>query len=405
MLSFKDSWRYGPLYLLALSVAVSVSAGGIATGLVFLAAAAGLLSRTEPVLWPQRSVVLALGALVGCYFLATLLAMPYPHNWHKFSEELWIKFLLLAIPTLAGRNPKHIEGALKLSLTIGAVAAAYAVVQHFIGFDPIRDRSIFRPQFGHAAVSGFFSHHLSYAGQAMIFLILATAWWLDRPTVRKCLVTLPILVVMGAALLWSFARSSLLGAMAGLLVLILVQQGRRRWFSLAGILGAMSVVFLIAPVRVHFLNIFQMDRHLTRLNLWQSSWEGIKANPLLGFGPGNFESLLAEHQVQGHYETLGHAHNDLLMHGANAGVPGVLAALALLGVICWLMIGAARVQIRYRWIFTGTLAIQVGITVAGFFQVYQTDDEVEMLLYFVLGCAVALVGLDKPSAGPPEPGI
>jgi hypothetical protein len=38
----------------------------------------------------------------------------------------------------------------------------------------------------------------------------------------------------------------------------------------------------------------------------------------------------------------------------------------------------------------GALAVQAGITVAGFFQVFQTDDEVEMLLYFVLGCALAL---------------
>ena len=127
-------------------------------------------------------------------------------------------------------------------------------------------------------------------------------------------------------------------------------------------------------------------------------------------GPGNFDQLLAHYQVPGHYDNLAHAHNDLLMHGVNAGLPAVLAAVALLVATCGLFLRAARrAQADVAWILYGALAVQVGITVAGIFQVFQTDDEVEMLLYFVLGCAVALAGQilrraeDRTTAGKAAP--
>jgi O-antigen ligase len=397
--------RLAPLYLLAVAAPVSVSVGNVAVGLVLVTALAAVLRHRRSVTWPARPVLLALGALLGFYFLSTLLAAPYPQPWHKFAEEMWIKLLLVAVPVLAAGRVRRLESAMKLALMIGALAAVFAIVQHFLGADPIRGRSIYRPQFGHNAVSGFFSHHLSYAGQALIFLLMAAAWFLDRPGNLRRLWLLPVPAVLAVALMWTFARSAMIGALAGLLVLIVLQEGRARWLGLGGVLAGTAAVLGVGPVRGHFLQLFDLDRHLTRVNLWHSSWDGLNGHPLLGFGTGNFESMLAGFQVPGHYENLGHAHNDLLMHGVNAGWPGLLAALALLGATCALFWQARGRAAGERWILTGALAVQVGITVAGFFQVYQTDDEVEMLLYFVLGCAVALAGSGGDIRGRAKPGV
>ena len=64
--------------------------------------------------------VLALGALLGFYFLSTLLAAPYPQHWHKFAEEMWIKLLLVAVPVLAAGRVRRLESAMKLALMIAA---------------------------------------------------------------------------------------------------------------------------------------------------------------------------------------------------------------------------------------------------------------------------------------------
>lgn len=394
-----DKFQVAPLYLLAVAVPVSISVGTIATVLVLLGAGTVAALRRRETVWPHRGVILALAALIVFYFLATLLAAPYPHNWHKFAEELWIKLLLLGVPVLAAGRHRHLENAVKLTLLLGVIAAAYAIVQHFLGVDPIRDRSIYRPQFGHHAVSGFFSHHLSYAGQVLILLIMGTAWFLEGKAGSRRPWLLPVLAVLALALMWSFARSAMIGVAAGLLVLVALQKGRTRWYALAGIAVALGAILAVSPVRRHFLALFELDRHLTRLNLWHSSWDGLNANPLLGLGPGNFPALLQGYQVPGHYETLGHAHNDLLMHGVNAGWPGLVAAVALLVVTCVLFWRARQEAGTGRWILGGAVGVQLAITVAGFFQVYQTDDEVEMLLYFVLGCAAALSRAEPESPG------
>jgi len=398
MISLNDALRYGPLFILALTVAISVSVGGISVGLVYFTALVVFVREKKQVVWPEKPILMALGALIGFYFLATLISMPYPHDWHKFGEELWIKLLIIAVPIVAGQQSKKLVWTIKLALLIGAIAAAFAIAQHFLGVDPIRGRSLYRPQFDHVAVTGFFSHHLSFAGQTLIFFIMTAALYLDKPSARKNLWIMPVLLILAVALLWSFARSTWIGALAGLLTLVLLQKGQTRMLGIISSALLTAGFIIIQPVRNHVLSIFEMQQHLTRLNLWKSSWQGIKANPLLGFGPGNFEALLENFKVPGHYETLAHSHHDLLMHGVNAGIPGMLAALALLFFTCQLMWRAGRENSPYQWIFKGTFAVQVGITIAGFFQVFQTDDEVEILLYFLIGAALALANsLEKES--------
>ncbi len=392
-------WRVAPLYLLALTLCVSVSAATMATGLCLMAGAVVVVRERGLGSGFPTSVAWALGALYLVYFLATVFSAPFPHHWGKLAEESWIKLLLLAVPILARGQRDLIRRILAVLLFMAVLAAVMSVVQYLLGEDPIRGRSIYRPQFGHAAVSGFFSHHLSYAGQVLIMAMLAGAWMIGKQgSIPRVLAGLAVLL-LGVALVLTFARSAWLGVWAGLLVLVWRDTGKRRWYGLGIWLGFLAVLLGIPVSRVHFLDIFDPGKHLTRLNLWQSSWDGILANPVLGFGPGNFEALLTDHQVPGHFETFGHAHNDLLMHGVNAGLPGLLAAVVLLFVVCRVIWRALPTSGQGAGILRGALAVQAGITVAGFFQVFQTDDEVEMLLYFVLGCALALV--DKTRSAQP----
>jgi O-antigen ligase len=383
-------WRVAPLYLLAVTLCVSVSAATMATGLCLIAGAVVVVRERGLGSGFPTSVAWTLGTLFLVYFLATVFSAPFPHHWGKMAEESWIKLLLLAVPILAGRHRAVIRRILAVLLFMAVLAAVMSVVQYILGEDPIRGRSIYRPQFGHAAVSGFFSHHLSYAGQVLIMAMLAAAWLLGREGPVPRVIAGVAFLLLGVALVLTFARSAWLGVWVGLLVLVWLEKGKRRWYGLGAWLGFLGVLLLSPLSRVHFLDIFDPGKHLTRLNLWHSSLDGILANPLLGLGPGNFEALLAGHQVPGHFETFGHAHNDLLMHGVNAGLPGIGAALILLFVVCRVFYRALSWSGHSEGILRGALAVQAGITVAGLFQVFQTDDEVEMLLYFVLGCALAL---------------
>jgi len=391
------SWRSWPLYLLAAAVPVSVSAAGIATGLVLVTALVCVLRDRGRGLRSLRPVALSLLALLVAYFLAT--ALLDPSQWHKFSEELWIKLLLVAVPVLLIRQPGHAPRILKTVLTVGAVAAVFAVWQHFSGHDPIRDRSLMRTQFAHPTVVGFFSMHLSYAGQVMILLLLTAAHLVRARLDRSLIWPATLTALLAVALFWTFARSALLGAVAGILVLLFFARGWRRAVGLVTMGLGLAIGFLQPQVREHLGRLLETEENLTRLNLWRSSVEGIGAEPWLGFGPGNYGEMIYRHMVPGSYDVICHAHNDLLMHGVNAGLPGLLSALLILATTCWVMGRALRRGSPWDWVLRSGIAVQVGITVAGLFQVYQTDDEVEILLYLVLGCclAVAVHVLQTPS--------
>ncbi len=383
--------RLLPLFLLAAAMPFSVAAGGIAAALVIVTAGAMAWRERGRAAWPPRAVLVAFGALILAYFVATAAALPYPMNWHKFGEELWLKLLLIAVPVLAGEHARRLPRVLGVLLLAASLVAVYTFWQHGSGVDPVRDRSLVSPE-GQIHVSGFFSHHLSWGGHLLAVILAAAAWLLaGRWRPRSGLLGL-VLVLCGLSLTWTLARSAFLGVLAGLAVIVACVPGRRRVAGAVVLLVPVLVGLIVPDLRTRLVETLDPTVNETRVNLWESSLHGVAARPLTGWGPGNFEFMMEDHEVPGEYDVRGHAHNDLLMHGVNAGVPGLLAALALILTVAAALWRGWRRRVPAAWLALAALAVQAGITVAGIFQVYQTDDEVELAVYLVLGCGLAVAG-------------
>ena len=384
-----------PLYLFAAAAPFSVAAGNLAAGLIMVAAIVYLLVTRDRAALPHGAVIVALVVYLAIHALADAFAAPYPTHWDKWTEELWLKLLLVAIPVLGYRDPGQLVRAVKVAVLFGTVAAVYAIFQHFAGVDIVGGRHLHQAQ-GHYHALGFFNHHLSYGGHAMLLFLFAAAWAALRGFGRRWQRwwhLIPALLLF-AALMWTYARSPQIGAAAGLMVIVLSLPRRKRKFGLAAGVALAAATMALPTVRWRFSQLF-VGGEPTRINLWRSSAHGIADRPLLGFGQGNFDRMLEHYEVAGFYDVRGHAHNDFVMHAVNAGVLGLLAALALLVVVTWLLWrGYRRTLTRdapYGWVLLGGVAAQVAVSVAGLFQVYQTDDEVEMLLYFLLGCGLGLL--------------
>jgi len=388
--------RILPLYLMAIVLPVSVSAGGIGAGLLLLVAMGLLIADPQAKKFISLPVSGALLAFMLSYALSAAFASPYPIHWYKWAEELWLKTLLVSIPVVVGVHRQHALRVLKVSLVFAFITAMYAIWQHFSGIDLVRDRSLMT-EFGHNEVVGFFGHKLSYGGQVLIYLLLVLALVINGTELKNKFIWGLGGLLLATALLWSHARSPLLGVLVGCLVFVIAQKGRRRLSSLGVVLLPILTIVLVPSLQEHFRRAFSINRNITRVNLWESSLEAIKARPLLGFGPGNFSNMMEKYEVAGFYNTRAHSHNDFLMHGVNGGLLGLLFALVLIAVVTTIMWRLWKSGSPYAWVGLGAVAIQAGICVAGLFQVYQTDDEVEMLLYFVFGCALALQR--KSSAG------
>jgi O-antigen ligase len=395
------------LFLFGLGALSSIAVGSLLSGAIVLTALFRLVFIPSSRRWlPPREILLALGALLLTHLLATALSAPAPLRWDKWGEELWLELLLVAVPVLVAGRPGVARAAALAVLAGGAAAALVATFQFLTGVDPIKDRHI-ASNVGFFIATGFTGHHLSYGGQAVLTLVMALAWLRQslledaRHLLRPALV-LPLLacLLLGLGLVWSFARSAQLGALVAAVYLVATMP--RRW-RLVG-LGSLALVAVLAlalpPVHQRVAEAFTDEKEVTRPNLWQSSLAGIKDRPLRGWGPGNFEAMMEQHEVPGFYEVKCHAHNDWLMFAVIGGLPGLAAAIWLwLATLRHLRRGLRRLAepdlpagyLRAAWVIRGAVACQIALAVAGVFQVYQTDDEPEMLLYFLIGCGLALV--------------
>jgi len=117
--------------------------------------------------------------------------------------------------------------------------------------------------------------------------------------------------------------------------------------------------------------------------------DALEERPWTGYGFGNFEHVLDEYEVTGLYESRAHAHNDVLMVAVNSGWPGAAVFLSFAVAVAIGAAGAVRRAGPWSWIALGGFAAHLALLLGGLFQVYQTDDEVELTLYFLLGCAFA----------------
>ncbi len=387
-----------PLLLFGFATTVSVVGGNVASGLILLTALAIFLSHhLRPNHLPPREIMLALLALIGTHALSTAVLAPGPVHWDKIYEEMWFKLLLVTVPVVAAGRSRLIITSVFLVILAGVVSGIYAGYQNATGNDLFREAKL-HSIVGNFIATGFHSHHLSFGGQIMLSLVVAMAWLRDVLLNNPRRLWLPLLacLILGMGLVWSFARSSQVGAFAAALLFVttLPHKWRRAGIGMLVVL----VIFAVAmpQVRDRVVEGFTDEKEVTRVNLWRSSIAGIADRPLSGWGQGNFGKMLEKHEVPGYYEARSHSHNDYLMYAVSAGIPGLLAALWLIwATIKYLNSGWRRMG-SGSWVVLAALGCQVSIGIAGLFQVYQTDDNPEMLFYFLIGCGLAMLSCDVP---------
>lgn len=182
----------------------------------------------------------------------------------------------------------------------------------------------------------------------------------------RCLLPFTLWLVTGtllAALLASFSRGAWLGAALGLLLMMLVQGGRLRWLGIIGLLCVVSIIALggtsllpeaLASRLESITRAFRFfdpgtvqvtDQNFAVVERMAQVWAGWKmaiSYPLLGIGPGNYSLAYPDYAVAPWFASRGHAHNYYIHLAAEAGIPGLLAYLALLGSVCYSIMGSLK---------------------------------------------------------------
>ncbi len=176
----------------------------------------------------------------------------------------------------------------------------------------------------------------------------------------RALMGLATIVVL-LAMFFTLARSSWLGGAAGAfamaLALVVGTPGGRAW--LAGlrpstphrqlVVGAAGFAFALVLLVGGFLARSTEARPIwlfresgtPRLDVMGAGAEMLTDYPLLGTGPGLFSLLYPEYSGRFPNQAF-HTPNGFLQTAVDMGVPGVLAMLALAGVLAWLVLRGVR---------------------------------------------------------------
>jgi len=239
-----------------------------------------------------------------------------------------------------------------------------------------------------------------------VVLIWLGSTWQQRDAAK------PVAVLVSIMLLLTQSRGALLGVLVALPVITLLQNRRWQWVWLLVLVLALIGTFRVGPgvVLETFFGQSDVLEHQTlqgRQELWQRSYDLIRAAPLTGVGLGLVETALKERYpsdlIRPNAE-FKHAHNVYLQVGAEMGLPGLLAHLTIFLTLLQLLLRRARDDRAgcYRGLALGLLGSLITFMTHGFFEVITYAPRAAIVVWGLFGLMVAVATTSPPGDGQAE---
>jgi len=379
--------RLAGLYLHAALVPVTIAGAQVAMGLLLVGAVLSAIATGRRRLTPDP-LAPVLGLFVLVKLVAALLSDDVSRGLDAMTGDWTVLFYLVLRQSL--RDGGEARRALVVFSGAIGVAGLYAVIQHVHGWDFVRSRAL-EPSGERFLATGFFGHHLTYAGVELIgFGVALGAIFATTGRERLRFGAIALLAALG--LVVSYSRTGWLGMIAAFGVPALLV-GRRALVGIAGLGVAGAVATLLSPTLRERAATLGDLANLPRMRLWQTAVDIFRDHPVLGAGPGAWRDLFPLYRVAGEYKNTGHPHNDVLNQLVQVGVIGVAAWLAI-----WARLAALLLRARHagsgtpaRLGMLAGLTALAGFLVGGLGQCFFTDEEVAMALWLVVATTLTLV--------------
>ncbi len=370
----------------------------IAASQIMLAAAIGtaVWARHKR---PQRAIWLPLFTPL-VLFLAWTMAAAFASSdiplGLGISKKFFIFLLLLLVPWLLrgeGRPRRAFH-----AIFVGGLLASGAGLVQFVR-NPHRDLL--------HRISGFMSHWMTYSGLLMLVLVVLAAYgitygWRRHPWVVGGIVLLAVPVSL------SQTRNTIIGAVAGILVIFLLRRPR----AIIGIVGVLVVAYMLAPAafRQRLRSGWDLNDPNTRnrIELLGTSVRMIRANPVFGVGPKNVKIEALRYRGSNEYPDwlYQHMHNNFLQIAAERGLPGLalwIWFMARLAYDSWRLYVRARAPssdseaLRNEALLCSLAALGawVALLISGLFEYNFGDSEVLTLFLFLMSAPYAAASAFK----------
>ena len=261
----------------------------------------------------------------------------------------WVLLVLAYVYTRATiRDDRATRSLLTALFLTGCAEAILGAVQFFVPLGP--------PAFAvgnFIRAYGMFGQPNPYAGYLGTILPIALAMSLISHPGRFRVISAVSFMLIGLGILLSLSRGAWLGLAISLGVMAMAWSPRARKLVIPlaalGVLVVALASFELLPPSIASRITSATDNFgvfdvrsvpltsenfavVERMAHWQAGWYMFQDYPILGVGPGNYPAVYEQYYIPPWKEPLGHAHNYYLNMAAEAGVPGLLALLTVLGL-------------------------------------------------------------------------
>lgn len=274
------------------------------------------------------------------YFLWVILSC---FNSAYFSEsfrgifkaaEAGMVFLVAATSLKKDRVLKRSLYVLIVSVSLICVNG---IIQHFIGYDLIRHRTL-TPFDYLRRISSSFVHPNDFGGYLVVMGIffLAVLMSKGRRLWERAAVSAAFLISM-VSLFLTRSRGSWLAFVIALLVLGWIKS--KKLFAVIVVL--LMIGFMMLPLTVkqgiYELGDLSEGTSWERLMLWKGAVNMIKVHPVLGFGVNTYSRNFPAYKPP-EYPDVRYAHNSYLQMASEIGVVGLVLFLIFLASVFWISI-------------------------------------------------------------------
>jgi O-antigen ligase len=364
------------LYVVALttSIAPMEIAGGVCIALTLAWWARGGGG------WVRSPVDLPGLGWLAALVIASIFSLDPPHSFPRI-----VKGFMPAIVAVAASHTLDARRGRRAIATLFAAACVVALVG-LAGW-AMRGASF------EARDSGLVGHYMTFAGQLLLVVTVAAGVALTTREPRWRWGAIATVAVGVVALASTFTRSSWIGFVVSLLVLLGVK--RPRWLIGLAVLVALAFVFAPGVYRERLDSMFDPTHPWNRERwlMWGAGLRMFRDHPITGVGLQDLHPLYAVYKAPAATEMVGHLHNVIVMIAAATGIVGLVAFVVLYTSLVIAATRGLRSQLARGGVAAGVrlgvVACLAGFLAAGMFEWNFGDEELLHQLYTLVGIAWA----------------
>lgn len=301
----------------------------------------------------SHPVSYALYAYLIWYFITCVTSTSFLVSIKAFVCRVWFITVFYFLAAIVFQDMKNIRRYIWAYVLAMMVVVVITLIKHSVHY--------FDHQSAYLIMQPFFDDHTSYgAALALVIPPMIGLWVITRNNVNISFLTVVVIVILFAGVIFSYTRAAWGGLAASSMVLVVILL--RIKFRTIIIVTAVLALFVVPmSTELYFMmkgndtdsssdfashvqsmsNISTDQSNVERLNRWSCAWRMFLDKPVTGFGPGTYMFEYGSYQrswerslISTNAADLGNAHSEYL---------GPLAEQGFLGPIMFLWVIIATV--------------------------------------------------------------